>query len=257
MSGRRTDRCGVYYHSAEHMREVDNGAATLVIASPPFTNRLDCVTLDKQEYLDFIRRVFREVLRMLRSGGILVVINTDLRDHARYNRASRAFDGLVWHKHSDIRVIADELGFRCVDTKIWAKSLKRNSYRYTFAYIQFFEKPRDPLQWMVRKTKDPAFAADVWLLEGGTTRRNPCGNLFRDAIHPEIVRRCLTQFTSPGDLVVSPFTGSGTILSVATSMGRRSIGYEVNRKLRPLISDSIEAPQKFYAYRRLLEPLRD
>jgi DNA modification methylase len=245
----------VYYHSSEQMPEIRNGAAQLVIASPPFTNQSDGKTLDKEEYLDFIQKVFRELVRVLKPGGSLVTINTDLRDHARYNRGDRRFDGLLWQKHCDFRRIAESLGFRCVETKIWAKSLNRNVYRYTFAYIQFFLKPRGSSHKALRKKSEAAFHPDIWLLERGTTRRDSRGYVFRDAIHPEIVKRCLKQLTSLGDLVVSPFAGSGTILSVANLMGRRCIGYEVNRDLKALIRSSIATPERFLAYHTCLQSL--
>lgn len=230
------------------MSEIENGAAQLVIASPPFTNQLDGKTINKSDYLAFIRKVFCEVLRVLIPGGILVSINTDLRDHARYNRGDTRFDGLLWQKHCDIRQIAESLGFRCVETKIWAKSLNRNVYRYTFAYIQFFQKPYTGARKSLRKNIGVEFAPDIWLLERGTNRRDSRGYVFRDAIHPEVVKRCLEQCTSPGDLVVAPFLGSGTILAVSKIMGRHSIGYEINGKLKTLIKESIETPEHFFAY---------
>lgn len=256
MSRRRRELWTVYDHSSEQMPEVETDAAQLVIASPPFTNQLDGKTLDKSDYLSFIGKVFLEVRRVLMPGGVLISINTDLRDHARYNRGDKRFDGLLWQKHCDLRQIAESLGFRCVETKIWVKSLNRNVYRYTFAYIQFFQKPLADTRKSLRKKTVVEYAPDVWLLQRGTNRRDSRGYLFRDAIHPEIVKRCLEQFTSPGELVVAPFAGSGTILSVAKLMGRRCTGYEINSNLKALIKESIETPEHFHAYLGCLQCLK-
>jgi DNA modification methylase len=243
MSRRRHELATVYYHTAEQMPEIRNGTAQLVIASPPFTNQSDGKTLDKRDYLEFFRRIVSESFRVLELDGILVTVNTDLRDHSRYNRGDTSFEGRLWQKHSDLLEIAEQSGFRCIEAKIWAKSLRRNQYRYAFAHIQFFEKAGLSAGRGRRRKIGSAFAPDVWLLEGGTYRRNSRGYVFRDAIHPEIVKRCVEEFTIPGDLIVSPFTGSGTVLSIAQSLGRRGIGYEINRDLRPLIQESIIAPE--------------
>ena len=230
------------------MPEIRPGTAHLAIASPPFTNQPDGKTLDKNNYISFVSTVLSEIFRTLIPGGFLVTVNTDLRDHARYNRGDRGFEGRLWQKHADIRIVAESLGFRCVETKIWAKSLTRSVYRYTFSYVQFFQRPSEHYQKTLRKNVETEFAPDVWLLEKGTIRRNLRGFVFRDAIHPEIVRRCLNQFTSVGDLIVCPFTGSGTVLSVANLMKRRCIGFETNLALRNLITESIRTPEHFPAY---------
>jgi site-specific DNA-methyltransferase (cytosine-N4-specific) len=44
----------------------------------------------------------------------------------------------------------------------------------------------------------------------------------------ELVRRCLTLTSRPGDLVLDPFVGSGTTADVAFRMGRRFLGIELN-----------------------------
>jgi hypothetical protein len=243
MTRRRPNLATVYYHTAEQMPEIGKGMAQLVIASPPFTDQSDGKTLDKRDYLEFFRRIVSESFRVLASRGILVTVNTDLRDHSRYNRGDTSFEGRLWQKHSDLLKIAEQSGFQCIEAKIWAKSLRQNQYRYAFAHIQIFEKTGLPGGRGGRQKTRSGFAPDVWLLEGGTYRRDSRGYVFRDAIHPEIVKRCVEEFTIPGDLVVSPFTGSGTVLSVAQSLGRRGVGYEINRDLRRLIQESIIAPE--------------
>lgn len=43
-----------------------------------------------------------------------------------------------------------------------------------------------------------------------------------------LVARCILAGTKPGDVVLDPFMGSGTVAEVATSLGRRFIGCELN-----------------------------
>lgn len=44
----------------------------------------------------------------------------------------------------------------------------------------------------------------------------------------EAIRQYLTYFTSPGDLVLDPFCGSGGLPAVAAQMGRHSIGIDIS-----------------------------
>lgn len=57
------------------------------------------------------------------------------------------------------------------------------------------------------------------------------------AIMPEeIVRRCVRLFTFVGDVVLDPFTGSGTTLKVAKELNRKFIGYEISKSYEKVIN---------------------
>lgn len=233
----------LHFHSSESMPEVAASSVRLVFSSPPFTNHPDGKTMDKLDYLAFVRTVFAEAYRALVPGGVMVCLNTDLRDHARYNRGDHSFDGTVWHKHDAIRREAEVVGFRCFEHKIWMKSPKENLYRYNFSHILFYSKPGGKVLRAYHPKRASGFGPDVWSLQDSMQRRDSAGFLFRDAIHPEIVKRCVDEFSRAGDLVLSPFAGSGTIVTVAELMGRDWVGYEVNTKLRRLIQESVEGPR--------------
>ena len=57
------------------------------------------------------------------------------------------------------------------------------------------------------------------------------GKFIHIAQMPElIVERILLLCTKPGDLILDPFMGSGTVLRVAKNMGRCAIGIEIEEK---------------------------
>ena len=233
----------IFFHTCEDMHEIKTDSARLAFASPPFTNSPYGKTLDKQDYLEFIMRAYSEIFRTLTPGGVLVSLNTDLRDHKSYNKGNSSYDGTVWHKHHAIREVCEEIGYKCFDHKIWVKSLEQNLYRYNFSHILFYSKPEGKVLRPHSPKHAEGFNQDVWYLQDSMMRKDSKGFVFRDAIHPDIPRRCIDEFTSKGELVVSPFAGSGTILAVAEEMKRNWVGYEINKNLELLIKESIYGPK--------------
>ena len=55
----------------------------------------------------------------------------------------------------------------------------------------------------------------------------------------EIVRRCVRLFTFEGDVVLDPFTGSGTTLKVAKELKRKFIGYEIVKDYEDIITKKL------------------
>lgn len=46
--------------------------------------------------------------------------------------------------------------------------------------------------------------------------------------HPPVARELIKQFSQPGDLILDPFCGSGTLLVEAATLGRRAIGSDID-----------------------------
>ncbi len=233
----------IYFHTSEKMKEVPNETARLVLASPPFTNNSDGKSLDKEDYLNFLKTVYSEANRILVPGGVLVSLNTDLKDHSKYNKGNTSYEGKVWLKHAEINKISEELGFKQFDYKIWVKSLKQNPYRFNFSHLLFFEKSGEKRFKHHSQKHTENFGESVWYLKDSMQRLDSNGFKFLDAIHPEISRRCIREFTKEGDLIVSPFVGSGTFVSTAQELNRKWIGYEINKNLETLIKESVYGPR--------------
>lgn len=49
----------------------------------------------------------------------------------------------------------------------------------------------------------------------------------------------VTAFTERGDTILDPFTGSGRLLGIAASRGRRAIGYEIDETMAPVIEENL------------------
>ena len=51
---------------------------------------------------------------------------------------------------------------------------------------------------------------------------------------PELPKKCILAGTKPGDIVLDPFSGSGTTCRVARELGRKGIGIELSEEYHKL-----------------------
>lgn len=79
----------------------------------------------------------------------------------------------------------------------------------------------------------------LWIIgpraKGGKRENNYHGNFV-----PQIPSDLIRRFTQPGDVVLEPFTGSGTTLYECERLGRRYIGFDINKE----ILDSVKSKMK-------------
>ena len=102
---------------------------------------------------------------------------------------------------------------------------------------------------------------DTWILrpqdvpdgfpEAGDTWHMPrvCGTFKERAgwhgcqMPEQVLGRIIRASSDPGDLVLDPFTGSGTTLAVARKLGRRALGFELSPEYAARAQSRLEAAQ--------------
>lgn len=114
----------IFNHSCETMSELKNDTVTLTVTSPPYWNAIDYeihatdrtkyyrtrtysnVYTEYSEYLDWLERIFSEVLRVTKPGGFCaIVIGTVLLKGEHYPVPFDLVARLArkgWNFHQDI-----------------------------------------------------------------------------------------------------------------------------------------------------------
>ena len=78
----------------------------------------------------------------------------------------------------------------------------------------------------VRTVKEFGVRGNVWRYQAGN---NGDDNQGHPAVFPfDLARDHISSWSNPGDVVLDPFSGSGTTAKAAKALGRRFIGLEVN-----------------------------
>jgi modification methylase len=173
---------------------------------------------------------------------------------AEYDRFSRAWlaecrrilkpDGAIWvigsyHNIFRLGAALQDLGFWLQNDVIWLKTNPMPNFRG-----KRFTNAHETLIWASRDQKSrptfnyeamKAFNDDVqmrsdWLIpicSGPERLKDDGGRKAHPTQKPEgLLHRVLLATTSPGDVVLDPFFGTGTTGAVAKRLGRRFIGIE-------------------------------
>ncbi|MBD1866724.1 site-specific DNA-methyltransferase [Cyanobacteria bacterium FACHB-471] len=219
----------------------------LIFADPPYNiKKADWDNFETQEqYIEWSLQWIGEASRILKPTGSLYICGfSEILADLKYP-ASRYFKGcrwLIWHyknkanlgkdwgrSHESIihfrKSEAVRLNLDDIRIPYGAHTLKYPSHpqAVTSAYGKGTPKKRD--NWM----PNPKGAKPKDVLEIPTT----CNGMGETTPHPtqkpeELLRKFVLASSNPGDLVIDPFSGSGTTLVVAEQLNRRWMGCDLN-----------------------------
>ena len=222
-------------HTSEEMKELPDCSVHLMVTSPPYNVGKDYdEDLSLEEYLAFLRRVWKETYRVLVSGG-RACINVA-------NVGRKPYIPL----HAFIMRDMIELGFLMRGEIIWNKAASASTstawgswqsatnptLRDTHEYILVFSKGgfrRDKVdgrQNTIPREDFLEFTKSVWSFPSESARK-----LGHPAPFPvELPYRLIQLYTFSNEVVLDPFMGSGQTGLAALKADRRFVGYEVNEK---------------------------
>lgn len=244
---------------ARSMRLLVPGSVHLVLTSPPYWSlkRYDDTdgqlghVHDYEEFLGQLERVWRSSYDLLVPGGRLICVVGDVCLSRRQNDGRHTVVPL----HASIQELCRKIGFDNLAPIIWhkianavyevnggggflGKPYEPNSViKNDIEYILMFRKPGGYRRPTTAKRLLSVISADnyqnwfqqIWTgLTGASTKNHP-------APYPvELSERLIRMFTFAGDVVLDPFSGSGTNAIAAARTGRHSIGYEISSKYNAL-----------------------
>ena len=234
----------IFQHSSEAMEELPDCSVHLMVTSPPYNVGKDYdEDLSLDEYLTFLRNVWREVYRVLVPGGraCINVANLGRKPYIPLN-------GLIAQEMT-------KLGFLMRGEIIWDKassaststawgswqSATNPTLRDTHEYILVFSKGsfrRDKMDGRVSTiSKDEflEFTKSVWGIPSESARK-----VGHPAPFPvDLPYRLIQLYTFSNEIVLDPFMGSGQTALAAMKSGRHFVGYEINEDYLQLANDRI------------------
>lgn len=235
------------YHgdNCDVLGEMPKESVDLVVTSPPYD---DLRTYGGHSW-DFYG-VAWQLKRVLKPGGVIVWVVADATKDG--SETGSSFQQALHFKL---------LGLRLHDTMIYqrkTKPLTHNRYEQEFEYVFVLSSGR-PSTWnglhrpsinggartrsVYHRDGDSIDVRSNGQIQPDTTLR---GNIWHYAVggamgdsvafqHPAtfpeaLARDHILSWSNEGDVVLDPFSGSGTTVKMARDLGRRGIGIEVNQE---------------------------
>ncbi len=219
--------------SSEKMEELPDNSVHLMVTSPPYNVGKEYdrdFTLE--EYLEFLKRVWAEVHRVLVPGG-----------RASINIANLGRKPYI-PLHAFIVEDMLELGFLMRGEILWNKASSsspstawgswlspanptlRDVHEYILVFSKgtFGRKNVHKRNATISKEEFLEFTKSVW-----TFPAEPARKIGHPAPFPvELPYRLIQLYTFEGEVVLDPFMGSGQAAIASVKTGRRYVGYDID-----------------------------
>lgn len=224
----------------EGMKLIPDESAALVVADPPYNLNKDFGQWkerdQREHWLPWSREWIKEAVRILKPDGSIFVYGIHhhlcwIQCHL-YEIGLRYRRQIIWYYENGFAGYTKSLSAHYEPILWFSKGDK-----YTYHPIREPYKSTDRLKHKITKNgktwvpnPDGRLAGDVWKFPTLAGRR------FKDekVDHPtqkplSISRRIIEHFSDPGDIVLIPFVGSGSECLAAAMLGRRFVGFELNK----------------------------
>jgi site-specific DNA-methyltransferase (adenine-specific) len=263
--------------AAEVLQTLPDGCAALTVTSPPYYLHRDYGVAGQigresslADYLDRLGDVLRQLLRVTDDAGCcFVVVGDTYRDRRLLlvpHRLALLADDLGWTVRNDIIWSKSDPApesprnrWRSGHEHILFLTRRPGGYRFDADAVRVPYSAATLRRWGAGqayggpKSRERRSDGDSRMRDGQIFQLNPKGCLPTDvwrlpssntsarhyaAFPEELVRPIVEACSRPGDLVLDPFAGSGTVGAAAVRLGRRFLGIELNAEYASLAEAS-------------------
>lgn len=219
-----------YQFDAVHgLAQIEEGTVQAIITSPPYFGKKhidydigegDLGRVDTEEqYLEYMKHVLIRSQRVLKEDGVMVINISDTRQ------------GEFFLTPEKLAVLAQDVGLHVFSKTRWRKTNTRRKREGAptqltedIFVLSKSKKPKYHTKKIQGKEGEPYVRGDV--VEGA-----PANIPWHPAPMPRsLAQLFIDEATDPGDVVVDPFSGSGTVGKISAENGRHFVGFDLNKE---------------------------
>lgn len=236
---------------------IDNNSIDLIIADPPYGNVLNekwDVEITKN-YTEFTNRWILECKRVLKESGSLYIWASIGSKSIEYwltliniiKKNMYFKDLVIWSKQrgrgNTIGWLStrEEMFWVVKDNKkyFWNKEFQFSTAKYDESWIKRLNRQENPYKRATNVWTDIDEVSIEIVKKGGdkTNRKN---------LHPtqkpiNAMKRLILAHTLPGQIVLDPFSGSGTIAVACKELNRKCIAIEKEKQYYDIINERLNS----------------
>lgn len=251
MENQKLQNVWIHGDCLKELQKLENDSVDLIVTSPPYHNLRvysndpsdlsNCESYDEYYYL--LGLVIEECHRVLKPAGKFVIQFEDYnytlgRDSKRgkeslvgdinkifLDKGFTLWTEAIWRKYSAQRAML-------ADGALWYRNLKNKDTQLAanWGYVYVYRKDGEAENITgcdITLEEWAEWADAVWnISNSGIGHTTPFAE--------ELVKRCIKLWSMPGDTVLDPFAGAGTVNYVAIKNNRNAIGIELKKEFYDL-----------------------
>lgn len=228
----KSDKPWIIGDCLEGMKDIPGNSVDLIITSPPYNKRgfrggkeghanswkadmnygIFDDNMTEEDYWGWQNNLFAEAKRVLKESGSFF-----------YNHKVRRFGGKA---HHPLQSINTDLYF--YQQIVWDRGSG------TDGNLRYLNPITELIFWYIKDTpivnkRECKYNSEVWRIPPEANTEHPA------PFPPTLIENLIRLASDPGQIVLDPFLGRGTILRATRKTGRIGLGFEINPAYEPLI----------------------